>query len=504
MTEYASGKRLGFHTPGHQGGLGMPSAFMKRLHAYGLALDLTELPGLDNLSDPSGRMEESQKALADLTGAKETYYMVNGSTGGLEAAMLAMSSPGAPTLMPSHCHMAIHSGLILTGSMPIILPCKVDPFWGLPLGLSPEVFPLVEYQTAKPDTPGGYHMGKALWVTVNPTYNGVFADLARERDLLRKHPGWSWLADEAHGAHLPFEGKETPRDALSMGAHVVVHSVHKMGVSLTQTGLLHCNDKGLSSRIRQAVNITQSSSPSYLLIASLEAWLAFLQDEGRTRLRYAKALGEETEARIRALGGYRIWRDEIPVAYSVDQRKITISSFEMGIDGYELARRLADPHGIDVELAAGKYVLLHINVGHEEKDIDRLIGALRAIRDDSTRIGGGESGHAGVGGTGDHAGVRGEGLAEALYPSTQEPWSPALTPREVFFAKRRQIALEDAPGLLSAATITPYPPGVPILFPGMVITKSKIEAIKDIKKAGHMCTGLILSEGRLCIEVVDG
>jgi arginine/lysine/ornithine decarboxylase len=197
LEDYARHERLGFHMPGHQQGLGLPPAFTRLLTSYGAAFDLTELPGLDHLAAPSGSIEKSQKAMADSAGSALAYYLVNGSTGGLEAAMLAMSGPDTVTVMPNCCHSAVYSGLVLTGSMPVILPSLVDPQWGLPLGLDKKAAESFLEQDAGA-------MGKALWVSLNPTYHGVMADLAWETRVLGKNqPGAGWLMKPtAHICHI--------------------------------------------------------------------------------------------------------------------------------------------------------------------------------------------------------------------------------------------------------------------------------------------------------------
>ena len=490
MAGYAKGARLGFHMPGHQQGRGLPAVLSDLIKDHGLALDLTELPGLDNLSAPASSIDRSRRALADLTGAGETYYLVNGATGGLEAAMLAMSDAATTTLIPSHCHTAIISGLILTGSMPVILPCKMDAQWGLPIG--------VDKAATEAFLADGSD-DEALWISLNPTYHGAFADLAWEQGILAAHPGWLWLADEAHGAHLPYvkpydagqrpsARRLAPLSALRMDAHVVVHSIHKMGTGFTQTGVLHCNHPGVASRVQQALNITQSSSPSYLLLASLDAWRLFLEEGGAGRLQEAEDLAMDIAGQIRGLGGYRLWQDEIQAGCFTDPRKITLSASPIGLDGYALADLLSREQGIDVELAAAGYCLLIVNVGHTAEDAARLVGALRTIQ--KQRIGAKEKTPAASG-------------IDTTIPERQTPWSPTITPREAFFAKRRRLRLSEARGSIAAAAVTPYPPGIPLLYPGMEVTGDAVEAIESIKNTGQSCAGVVEVDGQLFVDIVD-
>ena len=585
MVAYAAGGRLGFHMPGHQQGKGLQPAFARLLDSYGTALDLTELPGLDNLAAPTGSIAQSQEAMAALAGAREAYYMVNGSSGGLEAAILAMSGPDIPTLMPAYSHTAIYHGLVLSGSRPVILPCLVDPQWELPLGMDKEA--VERYlaggaQSQNVPVRQETQPAQALWITVNPTYHGLFADLAWERGIAETRPGWGWLADEAHGAHLLIAKKqintkikngimqraedatiEQRSSALPYGAQVVVQSAHKMGLGFTQTAILYCNSEALSGKIRQAVNILQSSSPSYLLLASLDAWQAYLQEDGPTVMEKAVALAAELADRIRAIEGYRLWQDELGMdacghgesshrvfssdkpshgvpfrdsmkntkprqntvagACLVDPRKLTISAQDIGLSGFTLADILAKEYRIDVELAAESHILCIVNPGHSEEDIDRLADALTDIRERHTKntirgknriatdVCGAARATSDTTKSADSAGRKKKRAADrtrrtmlsSMYGAGQKPYIPAITPREAFFAARRTIRLDQSSGCLSAAAVIPYPPGIPLLFPGALITRESAQAVADWVRAGHACTGIRKKGDHLWIEIVD-
>ena len=503
MEGYARGDRLGFHVPGHRKGKGIPAAFSRLAAEYGAALDLTELAGLDNLAAPTGCIEESQKEAARLAGSQYAYYLVNGATAGLEAAMMAMSGPDATTILPGHCHTAIYNGLILTGSMPLIMPCLMDEEWNLPLGPDRQAAMGWLAYNASPESGGG-PPDRALWITVNPSYNGIMADLAWEKEMAGSRPGWRWLADEAHGVHLPFVNPDGADDkafsALTFAADAVVQSAHKMGTGLTQTGLLHCNRPDLAGPMRQALNIMQSSSPSYLLMGSLDAWQAFLGENGRGELRRAEELALELAAGIRAAGGYRLWQDELPPGYRCDPRKITLSARDLGVSGFALAEILGREYGVDVELAAAQYILLTVGLGHDGADISRMIRALTKIRDDKDFF----RDHSRRMGQGAKAGMNDAvgGAYSGLTKTGQKPRRPEISPREAFFRAREKVAIEDAEGRLAAVSVAPYPPGVPLLFPGMKISRGDVEAIAGLERAGLRCAGLEREGARSLIGVV--
>ena len=493
LRNHVTAGRLGFHTPGHQNGKGLPSFFKDLLSRYGGAVDLTELTDLDNLAAPRDAIARSEEAMARVAGSKRAYYMVNGASGGLIASMLAMSGPGAMTIIPEHCHTSIYQGLILTGAMPLIIPCVADKEWGLPIGID---WGMAESRLT--DLSDG-----TLWVSLNPTYHGVMANLAHEKSLLDKWPGVLWLVDEAHGAHLPFiSRRERPKpglgseasydfSAIQYMADVIAHSAHKMGTGLTQTGIAHCNRASLETKLRQAVNITQTTSPSYLLLASLDAWQAFLREEGANRLRQTQSLALELSDRIRALGVYRLWRDELAADHYIDPQKITLSAWDLGISGSEMSESLRLEYNIDVELADNGYILLIVNLGHEEEDIERLVDALRDIKERCLKV------------KTEKARERANPGLAAVYTKGRAPITPAITPREAFFKARELVPISRAAGRLSAGFVTPYPPGIPLLFPGMEISEDALEIIASIHTSDKSCAGLFAYEGKRCIEVIN-
>ena len=518
MANYADAGRLGFHMPGHQQGKAFLPFFRRLLAGYGAAFDLTELPDLDNLAAPAGCIEESQAAMARLYGSKSAYYLINGASAGLEAAMLAFSGPGVPTIMPAHCHAAICNGLILSGSRPFILPSLVDPVWGLPLGLDRRAalaWLAPGEVGACPDDSLRACAAKCLWISINPGYHGLLADPAWDKSILDTYPGWNWVADEAHGAHLPFVDIENAAagfragrqySALSHGAHAVIHSIHKMGTGFTQTGVLHCTMHQPDDRLRQALTILQSSSPSYLLMASLDAWQAFLHDNGAVLLQETQSLALELAERIRACGDYRLWQDELPAGYATDPRKITLSPAELGMNGVELAQALRRDFCIDVELAAQSHILLIVNPGHQESDICRMANALRAIRNASPRRNAAVQPHA-FAANRISGKLPGEGPDPRKAPTEsfrpgQKPRQTALSPREAFFRPRERIRLDEAASRIAADAVTPYPPGIPLLFPGMEIDSGTLASVLAIRQAALPCAGLTRVNGRDYIDVV--
>lgn len=465
---------FGFHTPGHQGGKGLWPPFQDMLRQLGPRMDLTELPGLDNLASASGCIAESENQMASAAGSAKTFYLVNGSTVGLQAALLASNHPGGRVLMPAHAHMSLFNGLILTGGRLAMLPVTVDPVWGIPLGVSRQVFN------------NDSQLAGEVLVTVNPTYHGVMADLDAQKHWISKHPDAAWLVDEAHGPHLPYLDHPAGGSALSFGADMVVQSTHKMAGTLTQTSLLHCGKEKWQLPLQQSLNILQTSSPSYLLLGSLDAFQAHMREDGRERLQEARQLAVSLAEEIRSMGGYRLWQDELQAGWRTDPCKITLGAGDLGLTGFELGRLLREVYHIDTELAARSHVLLLITMGHRSKDIEGLVSALKEIRN--------------------RAPLEPKPLQPKGGWTTQpEGWTEAeYTPRQVFFSPKRTIPLKDAAGRIAAAAVVPYPPGIPLWVPGMVIGQEAVERLETWLAEGESCVGLLQGPEGACVAVCDG
>ncbi|MDD2433426.1 MAG: aminotransferase class I/II-fold pyridoxal phosphate-dependent enzyme, partial [Clostridia bacterium] len=238
ISEYLKQSYFGFHTPGHQQGKGCGKVFQQYVQHALLKMDLTELPGLDNLRNPSGCLKESQSLAASLFGAVETFYLVNGSTVGLQAALLALNSPGGKVVIPRHAHISALNGLILSGGIPLIAPVRIEKTWGLPLGVSPEKLASLLRQEEHVE----------LVLTVQPTYQGLGVAATLLNDVV-KEKGVPHVVDEAHGAHLFFQ-KRVPLSLQKEQADIVIQSTHKTLAALTQASMLHVNNKRFVTPVR--------------------------------------------------------------------------------------------------------------------------------------------------------------------------------------------------------------------------------------------------------------
>ncbi|MHB8172169.1 MAG: aminotransferase class I/II-fold pyridoxal phosphate-dependent enzyme [Thermincolia bacterium] len=447
----------GFHTPGHQGGKGVASEVEASWGFNVMQADLTEVPGLDSLSMPVGVIREAQRRAADLHGAKGTCFLVNGTTSGIVAMLLAVGGPGKEVVIPRNCHVSVIWGLILSGSRPVFVQPEVDKATGLVLGVA--LASLDNVLSKKPEV-------EAV-LLVNPNYYGICGPLEQQVSLCHRL-GKRVLVDEAHGSHFAFH-PGLPLSAMEAGADLCAHSYHKTLTSLTQSSLLHWGKSWKDEeRIKGAVNMVQSTSPSYLLMASLDA-------ARRQMALYGYQLWENTLARAawlreetNKIHGFRcLGHDDLvgPGFGQLDKTRLVITGAPLGLSGVELAEILNQRYDIDVEMAQGSYVVLIITPGTGEEEGRVLLKALGQIAQEGSR---------------------------GQYPLEKGflPPLPVLrmNPRDAWFARHRQVAIKDSIGQVAAQSVAPCPPGMPVLIPGEEISP----------EIGEYLTGLVET-----INIVD-
>ncbi|NLO76126.1 MAG: aminotransferase class I/II-fold pyridoxal phosphate-dependent enzyme [Clostridia bacterium] len=491
ISEYLKHSFLGFHTPGHQQGQGSESCFQQLLQQGLLQLDLTEVPGLDNLHHPCGCLYESQRLAADLFGARETFYLVNGSTVGLQAALLAINRPQGKVIIPRHAHISVLNGLILSGGVPLISPVQMEKKWGIPLGLSAEKLSSLLEEEAPDEVSEGETSEKVvsaekapvakmpeiakisgkqervaqvagktdidLVFTVNPTYQGVGYSAGVINKLI-KEKGLCHLVDEAHGGHLFFQS-ELPLSLQKEGADIVIQSTHKTLSALTQASMLHVNTEKFRAPVREALNILQTTSPSYLLMASLDSVQAQLRTEGAALVGKSLETAFLLRKTIEEIPGFRVFPDEpLPVGWYHDPTKVLVSAAELGLTGWELAELLREKYGIVVEMFDYYAVLFLVTWGHSSADISRVGIALRQIGRENRK----------------------KALDSLPLPVSfyEESVRLLLTPREVYYNKKEVVKIDEAVGRICGRALTIYPPGIPCLWPGQVIEPEHLEYVR--------------------------
>lgn len=418
------------HTPGHKNGRLVPEALRE---AWGTALfryDLTEIPGLDNLAHPEGVLADSMAEWAAARGCAHVQYLLGGTSLGLKAALLALCR-GRKVFVPHHAHHSIYEGLALAGAEAVTLEVQFDPALGIPLGVAPET--LAAALRAHPDCK---HM-----VLVHPTYHGI---TWQNKVLLSlaKQAGLTTIVDEAHGAH--FTSTLTPPSALALGADVVIESAHKTLPCLTQASVMLIRDQALVAPLCAAVALLHTTSPSYLLMASLEQAGAWLANEGAAVMAEGVARVRALEARAAGFEHLRIQRRE---AWQQDPFKLYLTCDHAS---GETIARLLDERGCVAEMSDGRGCLLMLGLDGGDDSLDSDLAAV------------------------DRA------LATIDEP-IPEPCYCAAPPRlqslaDAWLAPRRRLPLAEAVGETAAALVEAYPPGIPLLVPGEEITQAVVDA----------------------------
>ncbi len=469
--QYVANKpHAAFYTPGHKQGRGASSALVTLLGDGVFTADLPELPGLDNLFNPDGVIQAAQTLAAQSFGASQSWFLANGSTCGIEAAVLATCSPGDSIIVPRNAHQSVVSALILSGASPIFVAPEVDEAWGIAHGIS--AVAVEQALKAYPDT-------KAVLI-VSPTYYGVcchveaIARLAHSFDV-------PLLVDEAHGAHFTFH-PDLPPSALAQGADLTVQSTHKVLSALTQASMLHIQGNCLDpSRISRVLQLLQSSSPSYLLLASLDAARAQMDEDGLQLMGRTLDLANHARRAIAQIPGLQVLElpAPTPAAAHLDPTRVTVDVSGLRITGFEADEIFHEELGVTAELPGLRTLTFIVSLGNGKEDIEQLIRAFQTLAQR----------HYSLDKTVDADQVDADrGRIPALVNLTGVS-VPDLSPRDAFFAKSEVVAIAQAIGRVSNETICLYPPGIPTVLPGEKITAEAIQMLQAIQEAGGIITG---------------
>jgi len=462
---------LGCHTPGHKQGRGALPEWRRLLGDRVFQLDLTELPGLDNLHDSQGIIREAEEAAAAYFGARRTFFLINGATAGILAVIMAKSRPGSKVVLPRTSHQAVIHGLILSGAQPVYLPVRSSAELGLPGHVTEAELNACLAGLGE----------EALVVLLHPNYYGLAGEMRGQVAAARRH-NCAVLADEAHGAHF-CTSSLFPIPALEAGADFAVQSAHKVLGSFTQTAFLHCRLENDLERMRELLRIVQSSSPSYLLMASLDAARCQCQ-MGKEGWEAAARLGEKLRLRISCLPGVLSPGEELlqtPGAAEYDPTRLVVNISGLGITGFEAAEWLRLERKILVEMADLQNLVFILGPADGEQEADILLEGLGAMAAACS------------------AGGRKERRGHPdplLLPVPRQ----AMTPRDAFFAPHSPVEWEHACGKIAAEVIAPYPPGTPVICPGEMIREEALDFLEEWEAAGGVWPG----KGRGVIEIVTG
>ena len=469
MVTLAESRKISFHTPGHKSGKGISTRFRKFVGPNIFSIDLTTLDEVDSLQKPKGVIKEAQRLAALAYGADRSYFLINGTSGGVHAMLATACRPGETILVARNAHKSVVTGLILSGASPVYFPPAFDPSLQLAINIT-----LHDVKTEIAKTPEA----RTLLLT-SPNYYGLCADLPPIIEYAHQQ-NITVLLDEAHGPHLRFH-EDLPISGLDAGADLVVQSTHKIIGGMTQASMLHANaDRTDLDRLAQNLRLLQTTSPSYILMASLDLARMQMATEGEKLLGTAIHLAEDARERINRIPGLQCFGRQDH--HRLDVTKLTIRVRDLGLSGFQVSHTLNSEYQVQAEMADPFHVLVIISIGDRKQDLDRLVNALERITKDAIRYA-------------SHDTVTSPGLPPA-------PGQRVLTPREAFLAAHHSLSLRKSAGRTSAEVVTIYPPGIALLVPGEIITPETIEYICRLTNFGATIDGL--DEGNTMIRTVSG
>jgi len=448
LEKYCRENNVRLHMPGHIGGQGFTVKALKAL----ADIDITEVPGVDDLHLPLDVIEEGQRLLACAFGAKKSFFLVNGATSGIQSLFLSIK-PGTRVLISRNAHRSLFGGMVLSGAVPVYIPCQIEKESGIAFSVTGK--DVEELLWLNQDIEG-------IFVT-SPTYYGTTCDIKRFSDTARAFNKLLFV-DEAHGAHFPFHAAY-PEPALKNGADAAVNGLHKTLPVLNQGACLHLADNFVDEdRLFAACSLLTTTSPSYPIMASIDLARQFMQEHGEALLERALYFSNEYKEKINQIKGLRCYGEELtnfPGVTGVDPLKVLISVRGLNIDGFRVSKLLRYQYGIQIELQDANIILAMVSMFHEKDDWEKLYRALVEIA----------------------ARYLADKKAKINFEIPPHP-DVAIPPRGAFFAGKRKIRFKDCSGLISAEIIASYPPGIPCLLPGEIISPEIFSYLRYLKKSG--------------------
>ena len=444
-----------FDVPGHKRGRGNPEL----AHLLGercVSMDVNSMKPLDNLCHPVSVIRDAEILAAQAFKAAHAFLMVGGTTSAVQAMILSCAKRGEKIILPRNMHRSVMGAMVLGGAIPVYVDPACDERLGIPLGMR-----VADVEKAIRENPDA----KAVLVN-NPTYYGICSDLRSIVKLAHEH-GMLCLADEAHGTHFYFSD-ELPVSAMEAGADMAAVSMHKSGGSLTQSSILLTGPAVSPGHVRQIINLTQTTSGSYLLLSSLDISRRNLALRGQETFHQVIRMAEYARQEINAIGGYYAFSKELVNGDSIfdfDITKLSVNTLHMGLAGIEVYDLLRDEYDIQIELGDLGNVLAYLSIGDRLRDIERLVSALSEIR---RRFGKGQT-----------------GLMKQEYIEPQV----IASPQDAFYSDKESLPLKDTAGRVCSEFVMCYPPGIPILAPGERITEDILSYITYAKEKGCSMTG---------------
>ena len=445
-----------FDVPGHKRGRGNPE-LVSLLGEKCVGLDVNSMKPLDNLGHPVSVIRQAEELTAEAFGAAHAFLMVNGTTSSVQSMILSVCRAGDKIILPRNVHKSVINALVLCGGIPVYVNAKVNPKIGIAMGV--EVEEMRRVMDENPDA-------VAVFIN-NPTYYGICSNLKKIVEMAHER-NMKVLADEAHGTHLYF-GDHLPMSGIAAGADMAAVSMHKSGGSLTQSSILLCGESMDTEYVRQIINLTQTTSASYLLLSSLDISRRNLALRGRESFLKVTRMAEYARNEINAIGGYYAYGKELIDGDSVfdyDVTKLSVYTQGIGLTGIEVYDLLRDEYDIQIEFGDIGNILAYISIGDRIQDIERLVGALEDIKHCYQRD------------------------SKDLYCGDFIQPDMVMTPQQAFYAKKKSLPVAETAGCICGELVMCYPPGIPILTPGERITEEIIEYILYAKEKGCSLQGM--------------
>ncbi|QSZ27484.1 aminotransferase class I/II-fold pyridoxal phosphate-dependent enzyme [Aceticella autotrophica] len=454
LKNYVDENVWAFHVPGHKHGKGIEE-FTDYVGKAVMEIDVNSMEDLDNLANPIGVIKDAHELAAKAFGADYAYFLINGTTSGIQAMIMAATEPGDKIIMPRNAHKSAFSALILAGVIPVYVYPDINEEFDIAMGITAEQ--VEEAIKLNPDA-------KAVLV-LNPTYYGITSELKRIIELAHLN-NMAVLCDEAHGSHFYFH-PDLPPGGIQLGADIAALSIHKTGGSLTQSSLLISKGKRVDPLIIKSIlSLTQSTSASYLLMASLDLARKQLATRGKEMLNKIIEITGYAKEEINGHNGLAaLNKDDINKPSSLDPTKLVVNVSKTGMTGYEVMRLLRTEFHVQLEMADLSNIMAIISFGDDSESVKFLVNSLKKLTLNRRR---------------------GEELitGRILRPEV------IVAPRDAYYGKNKSVLLEESAGEISAEMIMVYPPGIPMLCPGERITKDIIEKVKLLKKQHCQLQGM--------------
>jgi len=449
VKKYIDNEVIPFHVPGHKQGRGIQE-LADYIGEMSLRMDVNGMEDLDFANNPTGVIKEAQDLMAHAFGAEYAYFLVNGTTSGVQTMILSACEPGSRIIIPRNAHKSTIGGIILSGAMPVYVQPEINADIGITMGVSVDSIKKAIKQNPH---------ARAVFV-INPTYYGMTSDLKSIVRVAHMHD-MAVLVDEAHGAHMSFHD-DFPLTAMEVGADMSAASIHKTGGSLTQSSVL-LSRGGLISQnsIKHSLGLTFTSSASYLLMCSLDIARKQLATKGAEMLQETLELARWARNEINYISGlYAFGREliEREGCNDFDETKLGINVSKIGFTGYQIEAMLRNKFNIQVEMSDLNNILAIISIGDRQEHILSLVEALRKLSEG-----------------------RSENMIRKVTP-IPDSLEMIVSPRDAFYNAKKTVRLEEAAGEIAGEMVMVYPPGIPVICLGERITEDIIEYLKLLKE----------------------